>query len=121
MVADGTSRIFFQGNFTHNGNDITGGTITGFQVFTQTNIHLLSATGYSIDALAMKNNIVSGGFNPWVKLPDLPLTMNGSEFSDDLRADFTSVAPLRLFGRAGRMRSLAVAPTTSCPAAPART
>ena len=33
-MQDGSSNLIFQGNFTVNGYALTGGTITGFKVFT---------------------------------------------------------------------------------------
>jgi Ca2+-binding RTX toxin-like protein len=102
-VSDGTSSVFFQGNFTHSGNVITGGTITGFQVFGGVDIHVLSVTGCSIDAKSFALTLVNSGTSIalYNKLMDQPLTMNGSESSDYLSNFAVSSAPLRLFGRAG--------------------
>jgi Ca2+-binding RTX toxin-like protein len=83
LMQSGSLNLIFQGTFTVNGFDLTGGTITGFNL-SVSGIPLLSTTGYSIDAKAFENAVVNNGFQALALLVGMPMTMNGSEQSDAL-------------------------------------
>ena len=79
-------RIVFKGDFTVSGGVVTGGTVTGFNVFAGDNTKVTKASGFDISATELVNAInqwQSFNFEPLEQLLlELPTKFIGSELGD---------------------------------------
>lgn len=93
-------RVVFHGNFTVSAGEVTGGTLTGYDVFVGST-KVLTATGYALDGAAMFEAVQNYGVDsqPFFDLTEgSAIKYIGSKFGDDVNGtDFSDV----ILGKAG--------------------